>query len=174
MTKLRGARIVALIVLTMTIANVSAASGAVKTDEGGEYTDLTYYNQVPYTVRWTDVYRGYYTTDYQNNKYVQGQNQGGCLNNISAGFSQAVSGNVTYYWPGGSQGPVQSTTQNPITVICESGSGRWGSGDTSNNPVVIFLVYDPPGTDYVRIFSHWTCTSCIPNYFSRTRYGYWN
>ena len=141
--------------------------------DGGSNNDSTTYNGVLYAVTWTDNVSASYSTDYQNNKYIDSQVQGGCYNNANY-YTQTVAGNTTYYWPGGSRGPISSTVQNQEPAFCQSGSGLWAHGRTYNSPAVMFLVYDPPGSDYVRIFSQWYCGSCTPFYLQRTRYWYWN
>jgi hypothetical protein len=146
---------------------------AADTTSPGSGSGSTTYNGALYAVNWTDFVTSTYSTDFNGNKTISSQVQGGCVNN-AASLSQTVSGNVTYYWPGGSRGPIYSTIVNPITTICQSGDAAWGNGPTYNDPVVVFLIYDPPRSDYVYIFSQWYCGSCYPFYLQRSAYWYWN
>lgn len=163
--------VIALVIVLTFGVGATTASAALRTDEGA-YSDTAYYNSLPYAIDWTDVANYYGYTGSPVTYTITGQDQGGCIRNTWYPFNQSVSGSVTWYWPGGQQGPVYSVYGG--SVICASGSAKWGSGQTTNSPPIWFIDSDPPGTDKNSQFSQWTSTQTFPNYFSRTRWLYWN
>lgn len=170
MTTSRRAFTPVLVVALLLIGAVTA-DAALKS-EGGSSSGTTYYNSLPYAISWTDFSNYYGYTGNPVTYTITGQDQGGCIQNTWYPFNQTVSGSVTFYWPGGQQGPVYSAYGG--SVICQSGSAAWGNAQTTNSPSIWYLSSDPPGTDYNTQFSQWTSTQTWPNYFSRSQRVSWN
>lgn len=163
---MRLARALAVVVAVIAITLASSLRGlAYETTSSQVSWGHWVYGPPLQFVNWTDGYAGYFDwrdyTGYHLDKSVWQHAQGGCVTNSN--ISQVVTGSVTYYWPGGSKGPLYSQGG---TTACPGGTFAWGGGAVSVFPSVLFLSTD--SYKYAYICSTWL-GNATPNQFTECR-----
>lgn len=120
-------------------------------------------------ISWTDNYIGYFDrrsyTGFNADKLVWQHGQGGCIGPTNT--NDSVTGYVTYYWPGGSRGPIYSAYAQSIGCATHQGAGPWGAAAREVFPNVLFLSTD--SYKYAQVCSTWFANDALPNQFGDCR-----